>query len=299
MENKNFSNFWSILASFVKLDILGTLCILSDTPCDSWMFCRRAMFSLLGDVKGLIKLDKLCIDNNVFRLHYKVRLPKKKMWNYLIQATFIILLTASILVTAKQYMGLYWISIAFNILCWCSEKKRQIWNKFTQATQLTALWGTACPPTWWTPTVGSIPLSRNQSMKHFEQNQHTFLWIIDVCFVGWRAKWSPRLAKMLHTLELPPGWRPGEYQVSLNIILIHRYFPENLLCHCQLFFKASTLTIRHHKYYQWVCFTLYFQAILFYIPRCLFNSGTVMTALLFQISLEGFWGWQAEDVGLR
>ena len=36
------------------------------------------MFSLLGDVKGLIKLDKLCIDNNVFRLHYKVRLPKKK-----------------------------------------------------------------------------------------------------------------------------------------------------------------------------------------------------------------------------
>ena len=121
MENKNFSNFWSILASFVKLDILGTPCILSDTPCDSWMFCRRAMFSLLGDVKGLIKLDKLCIDNNVFRLHYKVRLPKKKMWNYLTQATFIILLTASILVTAKQYMGLYWISIAFNILCWCVD----------------------------------------------------------------------------------------------------------------------------------------------------------------------------------
>ena len=27
--------------------------------------------------------------------------------------------------------------------------------------------------------------------------------------------------------------------------------------------------LRHHKYYQWVCFTLYFQAILFYIPRFL------------------------------
>ena len=24
-----------------------------------------------------------------------------------------------------------------------------------------------------------------------------------------------------------------------------------------------------HKYYQWVCFTLFFQAILFYIPRLL------------------------------
>ena len=35
------------------------------------------MFSLLGDVKGLIKLDKLCIDNNVFRLHYKVSKARK------------------------------------------------------------------------------------------------------------------------------------------------------------------------------------------------------------------------------
>jgi len=29
--------------------------------------------------------------------------------------------------------------------------------------------------------------------------------------------------------------------------------------------------IKHHKYYQWVCFTLYFQAILFYIPRYLWK----------------------------
>ena len=26
---------------------------------------------------------------------------------------------------------------------------------------------------------------------------------------------------------------------------------------------------KYHKYYQWVCFTLFFQAILFYIPRLL------------------------------
>lgn len=25
--------------------------------------------------------------------------------------------------------------------------------------------------------------------------------------------------------------------------------------------------IKYHKYYQWVCFTLFFQALLFYIPR--------------------------------
>ena len=30
--------------------------------------------------------------------------------------------------------------------------------------------------------------------------------------------------------------------------------------------------IRYHKYYQWVCFTLFFQAILFYIPRYLWKN---------------------------
>jgi len=30
------------------------------------------MFDVFGSVKGLIKLDSVCIDNNVFRLHYKV-----------------------------------------------------------------------------------------------------------------------------------------------------------------------------------------------------------------------------------
>eukprot|EP00095_Tigriopus_kingsejongensis_P005711 maker-scaffold459_size165548-snap-gene-0.22 protein:Tk05711 transcript:maker-scaffold459_size165548-snap-gene-0.22-mRNA-1 annotation:"hypothetical protein SINV_06455" len=30
--------------------------------------------------------------------------------------------------------------------------------------------------------------------------------------------------------------------------------------------------VREHKYYQWVCFTLYFQAILFYIPRYLWKQ---------------------------
>lgn len=49
------------------------------------------MFDVFGSVKGLIKLESICIDNNVFRLHYK--------------ATFIILVVASLLVTSRQYIG--------------------------------------------------------------------------------------------------------------------------------------------------------------------------------------------------
>ena len=49
------------------------------------------MFDVFGSVKGLIKLDAVCIDNLVFRLHYK--------------ATFIILVVASLLVTSRQYIG--------------------------------------------------------------------------------------------------------------------------------------------------------------------------------------------------
>ena len=49
------------------------------------------MFDVFTPVKGLIKLETICIDNNVFRLHYK--------------ATFTILMVASLLVTSGQYIG--------------------------------------------------------------------------------------------------------------------------------------------------------------------------------------------------
>ena len=64
------------------------------------------MFDVLNDLKGHIKLDDICIDNNVFRLHYKVHtayLPPSPLPR--VQATFVILLTASALVTAKTYIG--------------------------------------------------------------------------------------------------------------------------------------------------------------------------------------------------
>ncbi len=49
------------------------------------------VYELFGSVKRLIKLDQVCIDNNVFRLHYK--------------ATVIFLVAFSLLVTSNQYFG--------------------------------------------------------------------------------------------------------------------------------------------------------------------------------------------------
>lgn len=49
------------------------------------------MFDVFGQVKSLIKLEEICIDNNVFRLHYK--------------AAVVILVVSSLMVTCRQYIG--------------------------------------------------------------------------------------------------------------------------------------------------------------------------------------------------
>lgn len=49
------------------------------------------MLKVFGDIGGLVKVDQVWIDNNVFRLHYK--------------ATFIVFVVASLLVTLHQYIG--------------------------------------------------------------------------------------------------------------------------------------------------------------------------------------------------
>ena len=49
------------------------------------------MFGLFKEVQKFLKLDSVWIDNNVFRLHYKL--------------TVLIFLTSSLLVSSKQYIG--------------------------------------------------------------------------------------------------------------------------------------------------------------------------------------------------
>jgi len=131
------------------------------------------MFDVFGSVKDLVKLETICIDNNVFRLHYK--------------ATFIILVVASLLVTSRQYIG-------DPIDC----------------------------------IVEEIP---NNVMD-------TYCWI--------------------HSTFSVPG-------KLIGINGIDR-------AHAGVAPPVEGEQIRYHKYYQWVCFTLFFQAILFYVPRYLWKT---------------------------
>jgi len=145
------------------------------------------MFDVFGSVKGLLKLESICIDNNVFRLHYK--------------ATAIILIVASLLVTSRQYIG-------DPIDCIVEEIPNNVMDTYC-----------------WIHSTYSIP------------NKIIGIDGIDRAHPG-----------------VAPNSDLGDGE-----------------------------QIRYHKYYQWVCFTLFFQAILFYIPRYIWKnweSGKV--ALLVQ-----------------
>ncbi|KAF7400997.1 hypothetical protein HZH66_006181 [Vespula vulgaris] len=131
------------------------------------------MFDVFGSVKGLLKLDSVCIDNNVFRLHYK--------------ATVIVLIAFSLLVTSRQYIG-------DPIDC----------------------------------IVDEIP-------PHV---MDTYCWIYSTFTI-------PNRGGVVGMDVVQPGVRSHVEGVD---------------------------DIKYHKYYQWVCFTLFFQAILFYVPRYLWKT---------------------------
>jgi len=132
------------------------------------------MFDVFGSVKGLLKLDQVCIDNNIFRLHYK--------------ATVIILIAFSLLVTSRQYIG-------DPIDC----------------------------------IVDEIPLNV----------MDTYCWIYSTFTI------PNRLTGVAGKDIVQPG-------VSSHV--------------------DGEDEVKYHKYYQWVCFVLFFQAILFYIPRYLWKT---------------------------
>jgi len=132
------------------------------------------MFDIFGSVKGLIKLDEICIDNNIFRLHYK--------------ATFIVLVTCSLLVTSRQYIG-------DPIDCIVEEIPQNVMDTYC-----------------WIHSTYSVTDKVGGTVG------------ADVAHPG---------------VATPQGDGGGR---------------------------------KYHKYYQWVCFTLFFQALLFYVPRYMWKT---------------------------
>lgn len=131
------------------------------------------MFDVFGSVKGLLKLDQVCIDNNIFRLHYK--------------ATVVFLVISSLMVTSKQYIG-------DPIDC----------------------------------IVEGIP----------PNVMDTYCWIHS-------------------TFSVPNRWI-GDLGTDVP--------------HPGVGVPTPDEEVKYHKYYQWVCFFLFFQAILFYVPRYLWKT---------------------------
>lgn len=132
------------------------------------------MFDVFGSVKGLLKIDSVCIDNNIFRLHYK--------------ATVIILVAFSLLVTSRQYIG-------DPIDC----------------------------------IVDDVPLNI----------MDTYCWIYSTFTIPNRI--SGRVGKDV----VQPG-------VASHV--------------------DGEDEVKYHKYYQWVCFVLFFQAMFFYLPRYMWKT---------------------------
>jgi len=132
------------------------------------------MFDIFGSVKGLIKLDEICIDNNIFRLHYK--------------ATFIVLVTCSILVTSRQYIG-------DPIDCIVEEIPQNVMD--------------------------------------------TYCWIHSTYSV------TDKAGGVIGADVAHPGVATPQGDGSNR---------------------------KYHKYYQWVCFCLFFQAVLFYVPRYMWKT---------------------------
>eukprot|EP00096_Caligus_rogercresseyi_P016570 TRINITY_DN927_c0_g1_i1.p1 TRINITY_DN927_c0_g1~~TRINITY_DN927_c0_g1_i1.p1 ORF type:complete len:362 (+),score=85.23 TRINITY_DN927_c0_g1_i1:246-1331(+) len=145
------------------------------------------MFDVFGSVKILIKIDSICIDNNVFRLHYK--------------ATVILLIICSLLVTCRQYIG-------DPIDCIVEEIPPNVMDTYC----------------WIHSTFSIVDNDRSVSGRDIPHRG-----------IG------------------PENEEPQQF----------------------------------HKYYQWVCFTLFFQAILFYLPRYLWKiwEGGKMSVLVQEMNV--------------
>ena len=151
------------------------------------------MLKFFIELKRFFHIDDIWIDNVVFRLHYK--------------ATVIMFLTASLLVTSRQYFG-------DPIDCVVSGVPPKIMDTYCW------IHSTFSIPTRWTGVQG-----------------------IDIPHAGVAPEAD--LA-----VDNPPVFLglPNQEDVPQN-------------------------EKKYHKYYQWVCFMLFFHAVMFYIPRYIWKSS--------------------------
>lgn len=122
------------------------------------------MFYILGDIKALLKLDQITIDNLFFRLHYKTTMP--------------LLVVFSLLVTKKQYFGDPIDCIVEHLPTDTIDKYCWIHSTYTVPELMGAKVGEEVPH----PGVAAVPPERMNTVRHHKYYQWVVLFLFfQVC----------------------------------------------------------------------------------------------------------------------
>ncbi|GAB6024363.1 hypothetical protein CHUAL_009531 [Chamberlinius hualienensis] len=160
---------------------------------------------VLASLRSLLKSDSVCIDNNIFRLHYKV--------------SVIFLIACSILVTSRQYIG-----------------------EPISCNQPDAIPAAVINTYCWIHSTFTLPNALSKEVG------------VEVA--------HPGIDKYVH---FNPNHYPNGIRNGYNYNDGYNGYNKNGYSDGYGYFYDEDRIF--HSYYQWVCFMLFFQAALFYIPR--------------------------------
>lgn len=135
------------------------------------------MYDVFGDIKNILKVSPISIDNNVFRLHYK--------------ATMFVLIACSLLVTQKQYFGDPIDCVTSDVDNGIMDTYCWIHSTFTVPTHPGKV-GEHIPH----PGVG--PLVDHKGINHEKKHHKYYQWVVLVLFLQALMFYIPRYLWMAY-----------------------------------------------------------------------------------------------------
>ncbi|KAK4303063.1 hypothetical protein Pmani_024901 [Petrolisthes manimaculis] len=171
------------------------------------------MFYILRDIKALLKLDQINIDNIFFRLHYKTTMP--------------ILVIFCLLITKKQYFGDPIDCIVEHLPTDMIDKYCWIQSTYTVPELMGAKVGEVVPH----PGVFPVPQDRMESVRHHKYYQ----WVVLFLFLQagmfympryiWKRWEAGRVERLVCELYRPiVSQEKKQQRIALAVEYFTRYF---------------------------------------------------------------------------